>query len=177
VDLLFSPLAIPAPFRVETLFEENFVCLVGQRHPFKRKRLTLKQYLSYKHVSVETQPRQQNLIDRPLAEAGLRRRVSLHLPYIIPGVRALENSELILTTPSRLADEVLDRYHVRQIAAPLELPGFQYTMVWHPRLEKEALHSWFRGLVRQVCVKHLAREKIGDGAGSNRSLTYIRSSG
>jgi DNA-binding transcriptional LysR family regulator len=99
------------------------------------------------------------LIDRPLAEVGLRRRVSLHLPYIIPAVLALANTELILTTPSRLAIEVLGRYRVRQIAAPSEIPGFQYTMVWHPRLEKEALHSWFRDLVRQVCEKQLSQKK------------------
>jgi LysR family transcriptional regulator, nod-box dependent transcriptional activator len=60
VDLVFSPLADPPPFRVNPLFEQKFVCLLGQRHPFKRKVLSLKAYLSYKHVSVETQPMQQN---------------------------------------------------------------------------------------------------------------------
>ena len=29
VDLVFSPLAVPAPFHVEPLFEDSFVCLLG----------------------------------------------------------------------------------------------------------------------------------------------------
>jgi DNA-binding transcriptional LysR family regulator len=148
IDLVFSPLAVPGLFRVETLFEEEFVCLIGEQHPFKQKTLSLKRYLSSRHLSVETQPKQQNLIDRPLAESGLRRRITLHLPYLLPALRTLENTELILTTPSRLAKEAIGHYRIRQIKAPPEIPTFRYSIIWHPRLERDPLHFWFRNLVR-----------------------------
>ena len=160
VDLVFSPLATPSTFRVEQLFDDKFVCLLGQEHSCKRRSLPLREYLSYGHISVETQPKQQNLIDRSLAEAGLRRKILLHLPYIIPAVLALENTALVLTIPSRLAKEVIGRYRIRQVAAPSEVQTFQYSMVWHPRLEREALHCWFREVVRQVCSKNVDRRPI-----------------
>jgi hypothetical protein len=37
----------------------------------------MKEYLSFRHISVETQTHQQNLIDRSLGEAGLQRRVAV----------------------------------------------------------------------------------------------------
>ena len=152
LDLLFSPLAIPTPLHVELLFEEKFVCLLAQEHPWKRKSLPLEQYLHYAHISVENEPRQQNLIDRPLAEAGHRRTIVVHVPYIIPAVLAMEKTNLVLTTPSRVAKVVMGRYRVREVSAPAEIRAFQYAMVWHPRLETEPLHSWFRSVVRQVCA-------------------------
>ena len=157
VDLLFSPLATPSIFHVEQLFEDKFVCLLGRNHPFKRRTMTLDDYLKSEHVSVETQPKQQNLIDRSLAEAGLRRKVVLHLPYIITSVLALKDTDLVLTTPARVVKEVLGRYDVRQIAAPGLISAIQYSMVWHPRLEREELHAWFRGLVQSVCGQSLTK--------------------
>ena len=155
--LVFSPLATPSHFQTERLFGERFVCLLGQKHPCKRRSLSLKEYLPSRHVSVETWPRQENLIDRPLVEAGHRRKVALHLPYVFPAVQALANTDLVLTIPSRLASAVAGLYQVRQAAAPREIPVFQYAIVWHPRLEREALHAWFREVVRRVCRQQLAK--------------------
>lgn len=151
VDLVFSPLAAPAPLHVESLFNEKFVCLIASDHPYKGKSLSMKQYLSHSHIVVETQTNQQTLVDRPLAELGHRRKVALQVPFFIPGILALENTGLVMTTPSRLAQEMLARYHVRMVKAPTEIPGFLYSMIWHPRLHNEALHTWFRGIVRHSC--------------------------
>jgi hypothetical protein len=46
------------------------------------------------------QPNQQNLIDRSLSEAGLQRRVAVHLPHFLAATRMLETTDLVLTMPS-----------------------------------------------------------------------------
>jgi DNA-binding transcriptional LysR family regulator len=155
VDLVFSPIAAPPPLHVEPLFEERFVCLVAAKHPHSGKSLSLKQYLRHSHIAVETQGGQQTFVDRPLAEAGHRRSIALKVPFFFPAVRALENTELILTSPGRLAREAVSRYRIREVEAPAEIPGFRYSMMWHPRLHGEALHEWFRGVVLKAC-KNLA---------------------
>jgi LysR family transcriptional regulator, nod-box dependent transcriptional activator len=58
---------------------------------------------------VETQPNQQNLIDRSLGEAGLQRRVAVHLPYFFAAIRMLETTDLALTILARIAEPVLAR--------------------------------------------------------------------
>lgn len=153
VDLVFSALAPPHPLYTEVLFQERFICLVSEGHPYKGKALSLNQYLRYRHVMIEMDPNQQTLVDRPLAEIGKRREIGLIVPYFLAGVMALRDTEFILTVPSRVAPQFLGRYPFRQVTAPSEIPRFQYLMAWHPRLEHEDLHKWFRDVLRQCFRK------------------------
>lgn len=148
VDLVFSALAPPPPLHTEVLFREYFICVASEGHSYKGKFLNLNQYLKYGHVMIEMEPNQQTLVDRPLAEVGKRRRIALAVPYFIAGVTARRGTELILTVPSRVTQSFLGRYSFRQVKAPSEIPRFQYLMAWHPRLDKEDLHIWFRHIVR-----------------------------
>ncbi len=163
VDLVFSALAPPHPLHTEVLFREHFVCLVAENHPHKGKAFSLSQYLRHRHVMIEMDPNQQTLVDRPLAEIGKMREIGLIVPYFLAGVMALRDTELILTVPSRVAPQFLGRYPFRQVTAPSEIPRFQYLMAWHPRLENEDLHKWFREILRQNFRKEmpLAAEVAG----------------
>ena len=148
IDLVFSALAPPRPLNTEVLFEESFVCLISESHSYRGKSFNLNHYLKHGHIMVEMDPNQQTLVDRPLAEIGKRRRIALVVPYFIAGVTALRGTDLILTVPSRVTQSFQARYPVRQATAPREIPGFQYLMTWHPRLDNEDLHNWFRNVVR-----------------------------
>ncbi len=153
LDLVFSPIAAPASLHVERLFEESFVCLVAEDHPFRRKQFGLKNYLEHSHIAIETQAGQQTFVDRPLAEAGYRRRITLQVPFFSSGVLALPGTQLVLTAPRRLARDLAGKSGVRTIQAPSEIHGFPYSMMWHPRLDNEPLHLWFRQIVQQVCAE------------------------
>ncbi len=158
IDLVFSPLAVPPTFRIEPLFQERFVCLSGKRLAAGRKSLSLARYLDCHHLSVETEPNQQNLIDRALAEVGHRRTVLLRLPFLLPALQVLLHSDLLLTTPLRLARTLSKENTLYVAQAPPELPTFQYSSVWHARLEREPLQAWFRALVVQTCMQHIAHK-------------------
>jgi DNA-binding transcriptional LysR family regulator len=141
---------MPSTLRVETLFEDVFLCVLGRRLKRSKAPITLKEYLSFRHISVETQPNQQNLIDRSLGEAGLQRRVAIHLPYFLATIRMLETTDLVLTMPARLADPVLGLLDLSRLKAPKEIPPIRYSMVWRPRFDSDLLHTWLRETVRQI---------------------------
>lgn len=157
VDLVFSPVAAPSPLKVERLFEESFLCVLADSHPFQGKSLLIEQYMALKHVAIDTQAGQQTLVDRPLAEAGYRRDIWLRLPYFLPAFAALRGTDYVLTSPLRLTQPMLKGQSLRAVKAPPEIPGFSYFMVWHPRLESEAMHSWFRQLVLNLCQKEFGQ--------------------
>lgn len=157
--MVFSPVAAPPPLRVQLLYDEEFVCVVANTHPYKGKTLTITKYLELKHVVIETQPGQQTLVDRALTEGGYRRNSWLQLPYFIPAIVALQDTDYVLTCPSRLAKQMLSRYALHEIKAPPEIPAFSYFMFWHPRLEGENLHSWFREFVLDSCARELGDPK------------------
>lgn len=148
--LILSPLATPSTLRVETLFEDVFLCVLGRQLKRGKTPITLKEYLSFRHISVETQPNEQNLIDRSLGEAGLQRRVGVRLPYFLPAIRVLETTNLVLTMPARIAEPVLSLLDLPRLKAPKEIPTIRYSMVWHPRFDSDLLHTWLRETVRQI---------------------------
>jgi DNA-binding transcriptional LysR family regulator len=96
IDVALAPIPVPASLEGEVLFEEDFVCVLGSQRKRPASRLTLKQYLDAPHAIVnalacawppERPCGQQTLVDRPLAELGLRRRVALFVPFFVPARR------------------------------------------------------------------------------------------
>lgn len=140
----------PPSLESETLFTLGFVCLVGAALPVRARRLTLKQYLGFQHVLVEIREGQQALVDRALSQVGAKRNVALALPFFVPAIFAIAQTDLILTVPRRLAKITAAMAGVRVVEAPREIQSFPYFMAWHPRLTNEPAHEWFREQLRSA---------------------------
>ena len=150
IDIALNAVAAASPLETEILFEEDFVCLLGAKQKHRTRRFTLKQYLELSHVVVAVLANQQTLVDRPLADLGLRRRIALTVPFFVPAVAAVARSDLIVTVPRKLAKTLATMAHIRTVEPPLPIKSFQYFMVWHPRLTAEPAHVWFREQLRMV---------------------------
>jgi DNA-binding transcriptional LysR family regulator len=148
LDTALSGEAAPAFLETEVLFNLDFVCLVGSAQRIRCRRLTLKQYLQLPHVLIDTWDGQQTLVDRPLAQLGVKRPVALSMPFFVPAVFAIAHTDLILTVPRELAAITAAVAGVRMIEAPREIAAFPYFMTWHSRVASEAAHVWFRQLLR-----------------------------
>jgi len=150
VSMLLCPEEAPPSLESEMLFTLDFVCLVGGALRFRARRLTLKQYLGFQHILVEIRDGQQALVDRALSQLGARRRVVVTLPFFVPAIFAVGQTDLILTVPRRLAEITAGMAGVRVAEAPREIKSFPYFMAWHPRLTNEPAHKWFREQLRSA---------------------------
>src|SRR5882724_11068988 len=150
IDLALSAEAVPPTLESEVIFNLDFVCLVGSTQPVRKRRFTLKQYLQLPHALVETLDGQQTMVDRPLAQLGVKRRVALRIPFFIPAIFAIARTDLILTVPRKLAKIAAKIAGVRVVEPPHEIKAFPYFMAWHPRLSTEPAHRWFREQLRMV---------------------------
>jgi DNA-binding transcriptional LysR family regulator len=150
IDTALSAEEVPPALETEVLFNLDFVCLVGSALRVRTRGLTLKQYLQFSHVMVETSEGQQTLVDRPLAQLGAKRRVALSLPFFVPAIFAIAQTDLILTVPRKLAKITAAMAGVRVVEPPREIKAFPYFMAWHPRLTTEPAHAWFRDQVRMA---------------------------
>ncbi len=115
----------PPSLESETLFNLDFVCLVGEALRVRARRLTLKQYLGFQHVLVEIREGQQALVDRALSQLGAKRNVALTLPFFVPAIFAISQTDLILTVPRRLAKITAVMAGVRVVEAPREIKSFR----------------------------------------------------
>jgi DNA-binding transcriptional LysR family regulator len=113
--LILSPLSVPATFRAEPLFDDVFVCVLGRKLKHRKASLTMKDYLSFRHISVETQPNQQNLIDR-LLEKLVCSAVWLSIfPTSSRPFSILETTDLALTMPARIAEPTWQRFMISSV--------------------------------------------------------------
>jgi len=150
IDLALSAEAVPAALEREVIINFDFVCLVGFAQPVRARRFTLKQYLQLPHALVETLDGQQTMVDRPLAQLGLKRRAVLRLPFFVPAIFAISQTDLVLTVPRILAKITAKIGGLRVVEPPREIKAFPYFMAWHPRVSEEPAHAWFREQLRIV---------------------------
>jgi DNA-binding transcriptional LysR family regulator len=148
IDLELCAEPAPQALESEVIFNLDFVCLVGSAQPLRTHRLTLKQYSQLPHAMILTGDGDQAMVDRPLAAIGLKRRVALRIPFFVPAVFAIAQTDLVLTVPRTLAKITARTAGLRVIEAPREIKPFPYFMTWHPRLTNEAAHAWLREEVR-----------------------------
>jgi DNA-binding transcriptional LysR family regulator len=154
IDLALSAEAVPPTLESEVIFNLDFVCLVGSAEAVRTRRFTLKQYLQLPHAVVETLDGQQTMVDRPLAQLGVKRRVALRIPFFIPAIFAIGQTDLVLTVPRILAKITAKIGGVRMVEPPREIKAFPYFMAWHPRLSEEPAHAWFREQLR-IVARHI----------------------
>jgi DNA-binding transcriptional LysR family regulator len=153
LDLVLDVAGAPATLVSETLFVDDFVCVVAPDHPLRTRRLTLAQYLQYPHVVVNVLSGQQTPVDRPLGALGQKRRIGLTVPYFAPAALAVAKTNMILTLPKRMARKLARGVALRTMFAPLEVKGFRYEMTWHPRSTSDPAHEWLRSQVRAVAKR------------------------
>src|SRR5258708_331736 len=103
IDVALSAEAVPATLEYELIFNLDFVCLVGSTQPVRKRRFTLKQYLQLPHALVETLDGQQTMVDRPLAQLGVKRRVAMRIPFFLPAIFAVPRTDLLVTVALKLA--------------------------------------------------------------------------
>jgi DNA-binding transcriptional LysR family regulator len=140
----------PEPFESQSLFADDFVCVVAQNHPLRAARMTLKKYVQYGHAVVTIEDGGQPWIERALAAYGLERDVAYRAPYQLAAILAAAHSAMICTTARLLAEQLASVADVRLIAAPRELPKIAYRVAWHRRLRDDAAHHWLRNQLRDV---------------------------
>lgn len=124
------------------LFTERYVLAGRAGHPGLKRRPTLAQFCRLEQVVVSpdgggfTGP-----TDAALAARGMSRRVVLSVPHFLFVGPVLANTDLVAVLPERI---VRSQPGLRQVEPPVEVPGFEMTLLWPERLHRDAAHTWLR---------------------------------
>ncbi|WP_175717355.1 LysR family transcriptional regulator [Burkholderia anthina] len=132
----------PEGMRRLPLFVEHYMLVGRADHPKLRRRPTLAQFCALDHVLVsQTGGGFFGATDQALAEMGATRRVVLSVPHFrfVPSVVA--NSDLVAMLPSRLLAQAPG---LRVVDAPVDVPGYEMSMLWHERVHRDPAHRWLR---------------------------------
>lgn len=135
---------------------------VGRKdHPLLQKRLTLKHYLSAKHLRIHYEKEYaQTNVDRSLKNMGKQREVRVSLPHVLPALFALQHSDLIATLPSFLSKEMAKQFQLCYQPLPFNTPEFDVYMAWHRQNNQEPGLCWLRHEIQQ-CMLQVTKQIRG----------------
>jgi DNA-binding transcriptional LysR family regulator len=134
----------------EILFHEEFVCLFDAKACGVAAPIKLKTFLDLPHIMMSLRGDLSGAVDHALARTRAKRFVFtvtphfLTIPFLLHGFRA------VATVPRRLAENCADVVGLAVSRLPVEIEGFDVSMLWHARTETDPAHRWFRKLVREA---------------------------
>ena len=132
----------------KVLFEDEWVCA---RRAGGRSSLTLDDYLAASHVVIGHG--MTNHVDRLLKGIGVSRTNRVSLPFCLAAPVLVEESDLLVTLPSRLAREFSRGRKIEIRKLPFRTPNFPVLMVWHSRRARDPSLSWLRDLIASTTVE------------------------
>lgn len=143
----------------QPLFTDSGIILLNKQHPLaKKSQITVKDYLSYKHIAVRGDPYLQPITDQVLRKLGLQRDVTLSLPFVVSILKLIEQSpNLIATLVKSISELYKNNYQYVTKPLPFAMPAIEYYMGWHSRYENDLGHQWLREQL-QIIGKKLADE-------------------
>lgn len=128
------------------LLQEEYVCALRRDHPLSGQNLTLKDYLSLKHVHVSSRVRGPGQVDVALRALGLRRDIGLRLQHYVAAQSVIAGTDYALSLPRRIAahwDAVL-------LPLPFPIPPFDLHLYWHKSVDQDPANCWLRDTLKNL---------------------------
>lgn len=149
IDLAFHTTdGAPPGLRRRALFTERYVLVGRAGHPRLKRRPTLAQFCALDHVIVSPDGGGfSGVTDDVLKAAGVARRVVLSVPHFLFVMTAVASSDLVAMLPERL---VRGASALQVVEPPVEVPGYEMSMLWHERVHRDPAHQWLRDVIARA---------------------------
>jgi DNA-binding transcriptional LysR family regulator len=146
----------------QTLYREEYICLVRKDHPAIRRRMTLAEFKHCEHVIVSTRAlgHVHQEIEKRLLEICSPDRVRIVSHSFIVSALMVERTDLVLTVPSAVADLLGQRSGLRILSPPVTLPGFEVKQYWHERFHGDPGNQWLRHTIASLFLGYPIRDHV-----------------
>jgi DNA-binding transcriptional LysR family regulator len=135
-----------AGIKEQTLYEDNYVCVMRKGHSLSRRNLGLDDFLCAEHILVRANKvgHVQQDVERHLTEMLPRANVRLIAASMVAAILMIGDSDLLLTAPARMAVYFKSRCRLAVVATPMVLPKFLVKQYWHERFQRDPGNEWLR---------------------------------
>lgn len=173
-DLAFGGFVpyMEAGFYQQTLFEQNYVCLVSARHPRISDQLTLADFQREAHAAFGY-GRSFALIEAEMKRLNIERRVMVFLPGVLGVAKIVAVTDMITTLPGQIGTMLASTRSdsVRLFACPVPMPNVVVKQFWHSRFHRDPGNQWLRA----ICARQarLGMMQISEGEIPEHQATLI----
>lgn len=131
-----------ASFAFEKLYEETYVLAGRLDHPLFDKELTLDSIAAARHLLISPRGPVRNLVDHALSLSGKQRTIQTIVPSLFSALSIVENSDLVVTLPRRVAERNAAKFGITHRKLPIQGGTFDLHIVRHIRNATSPLHLW-----------------------------------
>jgi DNA-binding transcriptional LysR family regulator len=146
----------------QTLFPQDWICLVNDRHPRIGKSLTLKVYQEEEHVHIPggTGGR---VLESALDDGRIRRNIALELPGFLGLSAIVSTTDLIATLPRHIGETLAAMGGLKMHGCPVAVASFTVKQHWHARYHNDAGNRWLRGTLAALFLQHTPKGAPAQG--------------
>lgn len=150
-DLAFGFMPqLEAGFYQQSLFEQRYLCLLRHDHPRIREQLAITQYEAEDHAAVNTVGTGHWQLDEEMQRQGIRRKIALRVPNYMAIPFVIEQTDMLVTLPERLAEVLQGRGHFKGLPLPFKAPTFTVKQHWHERFHLDPGNRWLRRVIADI---------------------------
>jgi DNA-binding transcriptional LysR family regulator len=154
VELTLGAFAnIPSGFYRQRIMTDKFVSVVRAGHPLLKGKLTPERFVEFSHIVTSVSGEGPGPVDKALENFGLKRHIALRVPNFLTAPLCVATTDLVVTMPYRLAQQLEGLANLKLIEPPIQLMGIRVSQVWHERHHYDPAHTWFRNLVQEEALK------------------------
>jgi LysR family transcriptional activator of mexEF-oprN operon len=126
------------------LYTDHFLCLFNPAQLNFSPPISIEEYLSVPHVLTSLTDDTHGAVDAALAKLKLKRTIALTTPGFLAVPFVVRRAPVITTMPSRLARYFAEAFGLATSPAPVELPTFTISLLWHASFDHDPGHIWLR---------------------------------
>lgn len=148
ISIGLKPSKFPKHCVAETLFEDDYVCVMHKDHKIAGQKLTMENYLKYPHSIIHTGLTPGSYLDDALAKLGYERNIVKRSPHFVASLFAIGQSDMLQTVPRRLATPMIKAAGMIAHNLPFKIKPMVLSQMWHSRNTNNPTHKWMRGQIR-----------------------------
>ncbi|WDE10253.1 LysR family transcriptional regulator [Thalassomonas haliotis] len=137
----------------QTWLEDSYCTIARKNHPALKQGLDLASFLSLSHVRISPWGEKLGVVDLALAKLQKKRHVALQLTSVLAAPYTILHSDLLLTLPRLVAEQMLQHRDIDIFPPPLSVPDYQLNLYYHKLNAGKASHQWLSALIRELHEK------------------------
>ncbi len=131
-------------------FEDHYVCVYDNTHPLQGK-LTLDDFLSFKHVLVTPWNEPRGIVDISLSKIKKKREIAVKTANLLSAPSFIINTFYLSTLPHKYASTMKELLPISFSPLPFSVPNYKLTLYWHKTRQSDPKIQWF---IKQFSVFH-----------------------
>jgi LysR family transcriptional activator of mexEF-oprN operon len=135
------------------LYTDSFICLFNPAQLNLSPPISLEDYLRVPHVLTSLTEDTHGAVDEALAKRKLKRVMALTTPGFLAVPFVVRRAPVITTMPSKLARYFAEAFGLATSPAPIELPTFTISLLWHASFDQDPGHLWLRQTVSGLAAE------------------------